>query len=107
MIEQKKVVIVCAGLHVAAGLFKLGMEALLDNMTSRKRRAQKKNSESGNKKLMDYTTTLNKVQAIRAFSKHSHKWKSGANENNGVMVQTNWRCAITPSNKATATYQVC
>ena len=78
--SKTKVVIVCAGLHVAAGLFKLGMEALLDNMTSRKRRAQKKNSESGNKKLMDYTTTLNKVQAIRAFNKHSHKWKSGASK---------------------------
>ncbi len=52
-----------AGLHVEAGHFNLGTEAL-DDMTRRKRRAEEKETEKANKKVMDYTTTFNKVQAI-------------------------------------------
>ena len=48
------------GLYVAAGRFKLGTETLHD-MTRRKRGVEEKESEKANKKLMDYTTTLNKV----------------------------------------------
>ena len=55
-----------AGLHVAAGRFKLGTEAL-DDMTRMKRRAEEKESEKANKKAMDYTAALNNVQAIRAL----------------------------------------
>jgi hypothetical protein len=46
-----------AGLLVAAGRFKLGMEAL-DDMTRMKRGAEEKESEKANKKVMNYTATL-------------------------------------------------
>ena len=62
-----------AGLLVAAGRFKLGTEALDDMTTRMKRRAEEKESEKANKKVMNYTATLNKVQAIRALNKQEHK----------------------------------
>jgi hypothetical protein len=43
-------------------------------MTRKKRRAEEKEIEKANKKVMDYTATLNKVQAIRALNKQPHKW---------------------------------
>ena len=43
--------------HVVAGRFKLGTEAL-DDMTRMKRRAEEKKSEKANKKVMDYTAAL-------------------------------------------------
>ena len=58
---------------MAAGRFKLGTEAL-DDMTRRKRRVEEKESEKASVKIMDYTTTLNKVQAIRALNKQEHEW---------------------------------
>ena len=61
-----------AGLLVAAGRFKLVTEAL-DDMTRMKRRAEEKQSEKANKKVMNYTATLNKVQAIRALNKQEHE----------------------------------
>ena len=61
-----------AGLLVAAGRFKLGTEAL-DDMTRMKRRAEEKESEKANKKIMDYTAALNKVQAIRVLNKQEHE----------------------------------
>ena len=57
-----------AGHHVAAGRFKAGTETM-DNTTRMKRRAEEKESEKANKKVMNYTATLNKVQAIRALDK--------------------------------------
>ena len=36
---------------------------------------EEKESEKANKKLMDsYTTTMNKVQAIRVLNKQAHEW---------------------------------
>ena len=61
-----------AGLHVAAGRFKLGLEAL-DNMTRRKTRAKEKEIEKAKMKVMDYTITFKKVQAIRVLNKQSHE----------------------------------
>ena len=46
-----------AELLVAAGRFKLGTEAL-DDMTRIKRRAEERESEKANKKVMDYTAAL-------------------------------------------------
>ena len=45
----------------------------LDDMTRMKRRAEEKESEKANKKVMDYTVALNKVQAIRALNKQKHE----------------------------------
>ena len=39
-----------------------------------KRRAEEKESEKANKKVMYYTAALNKVQAIRALNKQEHEW---------------------------------
>ena len=47
----------------------------LDDMTRMKRRAEEKESEKANKKVMDYTAALNKVQAIRALNKQKHECK--------------------------------
>ena len=58
---------------MAAGRFKLGTEAL-DDMTRMKRRAEEKESEKANKKVMYYTAALNKVQAIRALNEQEHEW---------------------------------
>ena len=57
---------------MAAGRFKLGTEAL-DDMTRMKRRAEERESEKANKKVLDYTAALNKVQAIRALNKQEHE----------------------------------
>ena len=57
---------------MAAGRFKLGTEAL-DDMTRMKRRAEEKESEKANKKVMDYTAALNKMQEIRALNKQEHE----------------------------------
>ena len=46
----------------------------LDDMTRMKRRAEEKDCEKANKKVMNYTATLNKVQAIRALNKQEHEW---------------------------------
>ena len=58
---------------MAAGRFKLGTEALDDMTTRMKRRAEEKESEKANKKVLNYTATLNKVQAIRALNKQEHE----------------------------------
>jgi hypothetical protein len=62
-----------AGLHVAAGRFKLGTETLED-MTRRKRMAEERESEKSNKKLQDHNTLRDKIQAIRALNKEPHNW---------------------------------
>ena len=45
----------------------------LDDMTRMKRRAEENDCEKANKKVMNYTATLNKVQAIRALNKQEHE----------------------------------
>ena len=46
----------------------------LDDMTRMKRRSEEKDSEKTNKKVMNYTAILNKVQATRALNKQEHEW---------------------------------
>ena len=62
-----------ADLHVAAGRFKLGTKTM-DDKTRRKRRAEDKEIEKANKKVMEHAATLNKVQAIsRGLNKQPHE----------------------------------
>ena len=61
-----------AGLHVAAGRFRLGPE-VLETMRERKKQQQQQECERQEKRLHEFKETKNKVMAIRALGKEHAK----------------------------------
>ena len=78
----------------------------VDEELKRKRHAEEVQSEREYKKIDEHTVLANKVDAIRTLAKQTvDRVDSGANENNGNMLQASRQSSI-PNNKATSTYQI-